>query len=115
MAPPTTHFPKTRTLPPVLGTGKRQLMVYFSEAKLVYTSDLFALTRDGSLYLPQMAQEAVYAITRENLAVDRVYGMHYNPIPINSNQKPSTSTIAFANASGASCGKLCPTPLPIKR
>jgi hypothetical protein len=62
-------------------TGERQMMVYFPGAKLVYTSDLFALARDGSLYLPQMAQEAVDAITRENLAVDRAYGMHYNPIP----------------------------------
>lgn len=62
-------------------TGERQMMVYFPEGKLVYTSDLFALSRDGSLYLPQMAQEAVDAITRENLNVDRVYGMHYNPIP----------------------------------
>jgi hypothetical protein len=62
-------------------TGERQMMVYFPAAKVVYTSDLFALSRDGSLYLPQMAQEAVDAITRENLDVDRVYGMHYNPIP----------------------------------
>jgi hypothetical protein len=62
-------------------TGERQLMVYFPGAKVVYTSDLFALSRNGDLYLPQTAQEAVDAITRENLAVDRAYGMHYNPMP----------------------------------
>ena len=62
-------------------TGERQMMVYFPGAKLVYTSDLFALSRAADLFLPQTAQEAVDAITRENLAVDRVYGMHYNPMP----------------------------------
>jgi hypothetical protein len=61
-------------------TGERQMMVYFPEAKVVYTSDLFSLSRTGDLFLPQTAQEAVDAITRENLAVDRVYGMHYNPM-----------------------------------
>ena len=62
-------------------TGERQMMVYFPGAKLVYTSDLFALSRTGDLFLPQTAQEAVDAITRENLSVDRIYGMHYNPMP----------------------------------
>ncbi len=62
-------------------TGERQVMVYFPEAKVVYTSRLFAPSRAGDLYLPQTAQEAVDAITRENLTVDRVYGMHYNPMP----------------------------------
>lgn len=63
-------------------TGERQMMVYFPEAKLVYTSDLFSIRADGTLFLPEMAQEAVDAMTRENLAVDRVYGMHYNPMPV---------------------------------
>jgi hypothetical protein len=62
-------------------TGERQMMVYFPGAKLVYTSDLFSIQSDGSLFLPEFAQEAVDAITRENLTVDRVYGMHYNPMP----------------------------------
>jgi hypothetical protein len=62
-------------------TGERQMMVYFAGAKLVYTSDLFSIRSDASLFLPEFAQEAVDAITRENLAVDRVYGMHYNPMP----------------------------------
>jgi hypothetical protein len=56
-------------------------MVYFPAAKLMYTSDLFSVRADGSLFLPEFAQEAVDAITRENLDVDRVYGMHYNPMP----------------------------------
>nr|HEV7954814.1 hypothetical protein [Candidatus Acidoferrales bacterium] len=62
-------------------TGERQMMVYFPAVKLVYTSDLFSVRADGSLFLPEFAQEAVDAITRENLDVDRVYGMHYNPMP----------------------------------
>ncbi len=62
-------------------TGERQMMVYFPGVKLIYTSDLFSVRPDGSMFLPEFAQEAVDAITRENLAADRVYGMHYNPMP----------------------------------
>jgi hypothetical protein len=62
-------------------TGERQMMVYFPGQKLVYTSDLFAFRRDGSMYLPQFAKEAADAITRENLDATRIYGLHYNPIP----------------------------------
>jgi hypothetical protein len=82
-------------------TGERQLMVYFPGAKLVYTSDLFALSRDGSLYLPQMVQEAVDAITRENLTVDRVYGMHYNPIPF---QQVRDALAKFSGSTGTPDG-----------
>jgi len=63
-------------------TGERQMMVYFPGLKLVYTSDIFSLGQNGDLFLPQTAQEAVDAITREKLNVDRVYGMHYNPMPL---------------------------------
>lgn len=63
-------------------TGERQMMVYFPGAKIVYTSDIFSMGRNGDLFLPQTAQEAVDAITREKLAVDSVYGMHYNPMPL---------------------------------
>ncbi|HEY4837481.1 MAG TPA: hypothetical protein VIH72_02670 [Candidatus Acidoferrales bacterium] len=62
-------------------TGERQMMVYFPAAKLVYTSDLFSVRTDGSIFLPEFAQEAVNSIARENLDVDRVYGMHYDPMP----------------------------------
>jgi hypothetical protein len=62
-------------------TGERQMMVYFPGAKLVYTSDLFSFGRDGAIFLPQTAQEAVDAILREKLEVDRIYGMHYDPMP----------------------------------
>jgi hypothetical protein len=61
-------------------TGERQMMVYFPAAKLVYTSDLFSVRPDGSVFLPEFAQESLDAIARENLDVDRVYGMHYNPM-----------------------------------
>jgi len=63
-------------------TGERQMIVYFPGAKLVYTSDLFQLARNGDLFLPQTAQEAVDIITSENLDVDRVFGMHYLPMPM---------------------------------
>ena len=63
-------------------TGERQMMVYFPEAKLVYTSDLFSIAGDGSIFLPQFAREAVDAISREKLDVGRVYGMHYDPVPL---------------------------------
>jgi hypothetical protein len=63
-------------------TGERQIMVYFPGARLVYTSDLFSIARDGSIFLPQFAQEAVDAISREKLDVARVYGMHYDPVPL---------------------------------
>jgi hypothetical protein len=62
-------------------TGERQMMVYFPAAKIVYTSDLFSLGRDGSLFLPQTAQEFMDAAAREKLEVDRVYGMHYDAMP----------------------------------
>jgi glyoxylase-like metal-dependent hydrolase (beta-lactamase superfamily II) len=63
-------------------TGERQMMVYLPGAKLVYTSDLFAIGGDGSLFLPQFAREAEDAISRERLDVERVYGMHYDPVPL---------------------------------
>jgi len=63
-------------------TGERQMMVYFPGAKLVYTSDLFSIAGDGSIFLPQFAREAVDAISREKLDVGRVYGMHYDPVPL---------------------------------
>jgi hypothetical protein len=63
-------------------TGERQMMIYFPGLKLVYTSDLFSLGRNGDLFLPQTAQEAIDAIIREKLDVDRVYGMHYSPMTL---------------------------------
>ena len=63
-------------------TGERQMLVYFPGAKLIYTSDLFSFGRNGALFLPQTAQEAAEVIAREKLEADRVYGMHYNPLPI---------------------------------
>jgi hypothetical protein len=63
-------------------TGERQMMVYFPGAKLVYTSDIFSMGRNGDLFLPQTAQEADDAITREKLDADRVFGMHYTPMPM---------------------------------
>jgi hypothetical protein len=61
-------------------SGERQMMVYFPEHRLLYTSDLFTI-RDGLVFLPQQIDEGVRAAAREHLVVDRAFGMHYDVIP----------------------------------
>jgi hypothetical protein len=62
-------------------TGERQMMAYFPAHRLLYTSDLFSLRANGDVFLPQQALEAVDAVTREHLEVDRAFGMHYDVVP----------------------------------
>jgi glyoxylase-like metal-dependent hydrolase (beta-lactamase superfamily II) len=59
-------------------TGERQMMVYLPEHRLLYTSDLFAVNNDGSVWLPGFAQEMIDAVKREGLDVANVVGMHYD-------------------------------------
>jgi hypothetical protein len=61
-------------------SGERQMMAYFPEHRLLYTSDLFTI-RGAMIFLPQQVAEAVQAVARERLAVDRAFGMHYDAIP----------------------------------
>ena len=61
-------------------SGERQMMVYFPEYRLLYTSDLFTI-RLPLVFLPQQVAEAVQAVEREHLAVDRAFGMHYDALP----------------------------------
>jgi len=61
-------------------TGERQMMVYFPEHRLLYTSDLFTI-RGPMIFLPQQIAEAVQAVARERLVVARAFGMHYDDIP----------------------------------
>ncbi len=63
-------------------TGERQMMVYLPRHKLLYTSDLFAINDDGTVWLPGFAQEMVEAVKREGLDVSNVVGMHYDLTPL---------------------------------
>lgn len=59
-------------------TGERQMMVYFPDSKLLYTSDLFQRA-GGQWFLPETLWEALDAARREKLDVVRSFGMHYAP------------------------------------
>ena len=61
-------------------SGERQMMAYFPEHRLLYTSDLFTI-RGTQVFLPQQVAEAVQAVAREHLVVERAFGMHYDAIP----------------------------------
>jgi hypothetical protein len=63
-------------------TGERQMMVYFPQPQLLYTSDLFS--QDGGphdWFTPEYLKEAVGAINRYGLAPKTIFGMHYDPVP----------------------------------
>jgi hypothetical protein len=62
-------------------TGERQMMVYFPERRLLYTSDLFAPNGNGAWFTPQYLHEAIGAIEREHLDPLTIFGMHYDPTP----------------------------------
>ena len=68
-------------IPYRMATAERQMMVYFPEYKLLYTSDLFQPNGDGTWFTPQYVSEAVDAIAREKLDVRTIFGMHYGPTP----------------------------------
>jgi len=65
-------------------TGERQMMVYFPERKLLYTSDLFAPDGNGGWFTPEYLHEAIGAIEREHLAPRTTFGMHYGATPYRS-------------------------------
>lgn len=62
-------------------TSERQLMVYFPQHRLLYGSDPFQKSRDGSYFTAQTVSELVQAVAREQLAVDRFYMMHLGVSP----------------------------------
>jgi hypothetical protein len=62
-------------------SGERQMMVYWPQHELLYTSDLFTLLPDGTVFLPQQVSEAVAAVERDRLTVQRAFGMHYDVVP----------------------------------
>ena len=62
-------------------TGERQMLVYFPEYKLLYTSDLFAPDAGDTWFTPEYLLELKLALARENLDVSQVFGMHYDVTP----------------------------------
>ena len=62
-------------------SGERQMIVYFPQSHVLYTSDLFSKLPDGSFWLPQFLQELKSVVDREHLEVVTIFGMHYGPAP----------------------------------
>jgi hypothetical protein len=61
-------------------TAERQMMVYFPEHKLLYTSDLFSQdSGPDDWFTPQYLHEAIGAIQRYGLQPTTIFGMHYDP------------------------------------
>jgi hypothetical protein len=61
--------------------GERMLFVYLPALKLLYTADEIQPRQGGSFFMPEYLQEVQDVITREGLAVDRIFGMHAPPTP----------------------------------
>jgi hypothetical protein len=60
-------------------TGERQFAIWWPAHRLLYTSDLFTVTPDGSIFLPQFLDETRDLVKREGLDVKTIFGMHYGP------------------------------------
>ena len=74
--------PNRMELYPLRGAStERQYMVYFPEHHLLYASDTLVINEDNSLYDPELMNEVVQAVKRENLKVDIVFAMHEGPTP----------------------------------
>ena len=67
---------------PIRGeTSERQVMVFFPEHHLLYGSDPFQVSEDGSFFYPQTVTELTAAVAREHLQVDEFFMMHIGPRP----------------------------------
>ncbi len=67
---------------PIRGeTSERQMMVFFPEHHLLYGSDPFQTSSDGSFFYPQTVTELTDAVQREHLQVDEFFMMHIGPTP----------------------------------
>lgn len=62
-------------------TTERQMMVYFPEYKLLYGSDAFQKTPDGTWFYPQTMSEVAGAVEREHLTVENFFMMHMSLTP----------------------------------
>lgn len=70
---------RMRLFPYRTATGERQFAIWWPGLRLLYTSDLFTVNPDGSVFLPQYLSEARDLVERERLDVKTVFGMHYGP------------------------------------
>lgn len=68
------------------------LMVYFPEYELLYTSDLVQGINNPTppVYFREYWKEALETISRENLKVKKIYGMHQMPVEISELRKALT-------------------------
>ena len=72
--------PNRMELYPLRGAStERQYMAYLPEHHLLYGSDTLVINDDNTLYDPELMNEVVQAVKRENLQVDRVFAMHQGP------------------------------------
>lgn len=70
---------RMRLMPFRTVTGERQFAIWWPTRRLLYTSDLFTVTPDGSIFLPQYLDETRDLVRREHLDVKTIFGMHYGP------------------------------------
>lgn len=70
---------RMRLMPFRTVTGERQFAIWWPAHRLLYTSDLFTVTPDGSIFLPQYLDETRDLVRREQLDVKTIFGMHYGP------------------------------------
>ena len=65
---------------PIRGeTSERQMMVYFPEQRLLYGSDPFQKSADGSYFYPQTVTELTDAVSRYHLEPKQFFMMHVPP------------------------------------
>jgi hypothetical protein len=81
-------------------SGERMMMVYFPEHKLLYTSDLVQPGQNGPFFMMEYVREASDAAKRENLTVDRFFGMHMPMSPwtavenaLSATESPQTKSV----------------------
>lgn len=62
---------------PVRGSGgERMIVVYFPEYKILYSSDLIQPGQNGGFFAPEYLLEVAECIKKNNLDVNKIYGMH---------------------------------------
>ncbi|MGA9325700.1 MAG: MBL fold metallo-hydrolase, partial [Salegentibacter sp.] len=64
------------------------LMIYFPEYKLLYTSDMVqSISAENTPYFREYWLEILQAIDREQLEVEKIFGMHQNPVQLSELEK----------------------------
>ena len=62
---------------PVRGSGgERMMVVYFPEYKVLYSSDLIQPAQNGGFFAPEYLYEVAECVKKNNLNVNKIYGMH---------------------------------------